>query len=111
MQTLQQQQVFRIEEIERKDCLLEISSYKYCRAILGSIRDKPRSIIEITSETNISMSTAYRRVQNLHDSKLLRISGTITDEGKILFMYKSKFKGIQSRYSNGKTEVNLIHNN
>jgi len=108
MQTLQQ--VFKIEEIEKKDSLLEILSDKYCRAILGSIMDKPKSVIEITAETNIPMSTVYRRVQNLHDSKLLQISGTITDEGKRLFMYKSKIKGIQSRYSNGKTEVELILN-
>ena len=72
---------------------------------------KPKSVIEITSETNIPMSTVYRRVQNLHDNKLLHTSGTITDEGKKLFMYKSKIKGMKSIFDNGQIEVELILNN
>jgi len=110
MQTLQQQ-VIKIEETERKDSLLEIVSDKYCRAILESIMNMPKSVIEITAETKIPMSTIYRRIQSLHDNKLVATSGTITDEGKRLFLYKSKIKGIQSIFKNGKTEVKLIINN
>ena len=110
MQTSQQQQVFAIEETERKDSLLEILSDKYCRTILESIMYKPKSVIEITSETNVPMSTVYRRVQNLHDNKLLQISGIITDEGKRLFMYKSKIKGMRSTFDNGQIDVELILN-
>jgi predicted transcriptional regulator len=109
MQTLQQQ-TFKVEEIENKDSLLEILSDKYCRAILESIMHKPKSVIEITSETNVPMSTVYRRIQTLHDSKLLAVSGMITSEGKKLFLYKSKIRGIQSVFSNGQVEVELILN-
>jgi len=111
MQTLQQQQVIKVEEVERKDRLLEILSDKYCRAILESIRNMPKSVIEITNETKIPMSTIYRRIQSLHDNKLVATSGMITNEGKRLFLYKSKIKGIQSRFNDGKTEVELIINN
>jgi len=116
MQTLQQQQqqqpqAFKIEETERKGRLLEIVSDKYCRSIMESIMHKPKSVIEITSDTNILMSTVYRRVQNLHDNKLLHISGIITDEGKRLFMYKSKIRGMKSTFDNGHIEVELIPNN
>ena len=111
MQTLQQQQVIKIEETERKDSLLEIVSDKYCRIILESIMNMPKSVIEITAETKIPMSTTYRRIQSLHDNKLVATSGTITDKGKRLFLYKSKIKGIQSIFKNGKTEVKLIINN
>ena len=110
MQTLQQQ-VIKIEEVERKDRLLEIVSDKYCRAILESIMNMPKSVIEITTETKIPMSTTYRRIQMLHDNKLVATSGMITNEGKRLFLYKSKIKGIQSRFNDGKTEVKLIINN
>lgn len=109
MQTLQQ--TFKIEETERKDSLLEILSDKYCRLILESIMYTPKSVIEITLETKIPMSTVYRRIQNLHDNKLVATSGMITDEGKRLFMYKSKIKGIQSKFNDGKIEVELILNN
>ncbi|BDQ31692.1 hypothetical protein NZNM25_06940 [Nitrosopumilus zosterae] len=108
MQTLQH--VFKVEEAEQKDSLLEILSDKYCRAILESTMDKPKSAIEITAEAGIPMSTVYRRIQTLHDNKLLKTSGIITDDGKRLFMYKSRIKGIQSRYNDGKTEVELILN-
>ena len=90
MQTLQQ--TFRIEETEKQDSLLEILSDKYCRAILESIMYVPKSAIEITSEISIPMSTVYRRIQSLHDNKLVATSGMITDEGKRLFMYKSKVR-------------------
>lgn len=109
MQTLQR--TFKIEETERKDSLLEILSDKYCRLILESIMYTPKSVIEITLETKIPMSTVYRRIQNLHDNKLVATSGMITDEGKRLFMYKSKIKGIQSKFNDGKIEVELILNN
>lgn len=108
MQTTQQ--LFKIEETEKQDSLLEILSDKYCRAIIESIIHKPKSVIEITNETKIPMSTVYRRVQTLHDSKLLATSGTITEDGKRLFLYKSKVKGIQSVFNGGKVEVELILN-
>ena len=109
MQTLQQ--VFKVEESEKKNGILEILSDKYCRKILESTMDKPKSAIEITAEAGIPMSTVYRRIQTLHDHNLLKTSGIITDEGKRLFLYKSKIKGIQSRYNDGKIEVKLILNN
>ena len=108
MQTLQQ--TFKIEKIEQQDSILEILSDKYCRAILESIMYTPKSAIEITAETKIPMSTVYRRIQSLHDNKLVATSGMITDEGKRLFMYKSKVKGIQSSFNDGKIEVELILN-
>ena len=112
MQTLQQQQqVFKIEEKERKDSILEILSDKYCRTILESTMHMPKSATEITAEANISLSTVYRRIQSLCDNQLVTTSGTITDEGKRLFLYKSKINGIQSIFKNGKTEVKLIINN
>jgi len=104
------QSAFRIEETEKKDSLLEVLSDKYCRAILESIMYKPKSVIEVTTDTKIPISTVYRRIQTLHDNKLLRTSGTITEDGKRLFLYKSKIKGIQSNFNNGQVEVEIILN-
>ena len=104
-------QTLKIEEHEKQDSLLEILSDKYCRAILMSTMHKPKSAIEITTEENIPMSTVYRRIQQLHDNKLLQTSCMITAEGKRLFLYKSKVKGIQSSFNAGKIEVELILNN
>jgi len=108
MQTLQT--TFRIEELEKKDTLLEVVSDKYCRTILESIMYKPKSIMEITVEAKIPISTVYRRIQTLHDNNLVATSGTITEDGKKLFLYKSKVKGIQCNFNNGQVEVELTLN-
>jgi len=104
------QSAFRIEETEKKDSLLEVLSDKYCRTILESTMYKPKSVMEITADTKIPISTVYRRIQTLHDNKLLRTSGNITEDGKRLFLYKSKIKGIQSNFNNGQVEVEIILN-
>ena len=104
------QQAFKIEDSEKKESLLEILSDKYCRIIIESIMDKPKSAIEIVSETKIPVSTVYRRIQILSDNKLLRISGNISEDGKKSFLYKSKVKGIQTTYDNGALNVELVLN-
>ncbi len=104
------QQAFKIEDSDKKESLLEILSDKYCRIIIESIMDKPKSAIEIVSETKIPVSTVYRRIQMLSDNKLLRISGNISEDGKKSFLYKSKVKGIQTKYENGSVNVELILN-
>ncbi|AJM92000.1 Putative transcription regulator [Nitrosopumilus piranensis] len=75
MQTTQQ--TFKIQDLEKKDNMLEIVSDKYCRTILEVTKFKPKSATEITSETKIPISTVYRRIQTLHDNKLLAISWEI----------------------------------
>ena len=108
MQALQS--TYKIEEDVKNDALLSVVSDKYCRSILEAIMDMPKSVIEIASEKKIPISTVYRRIQTLHDNKLVQTSGTITDEGKRLFLYKSKIKGIKSKFESGKMDVELILN-
>ena len=109
MQVLQS--TYKIEEENTTDDdILSIVSDKYCRAIIEAIMDKPKSVMEIAAEAKIPLSTVYRRIQTLHDSKLIRTSGTITDDGKKLFLYKSKIRGIKSEFCDGKVEVELIYN-
>lgn len=107
MQILNQ---LKIEEPERKEVFLEILSDKYCRFILESIMCAPKSAIEISHEKDIPLSTVYRRIQQLHDSHMIRTSGIITDEGKRLFLYKSKIKEVNTQFCDGKLAVDVIFN-
>lgn len=100
----------KIEEPERKESFLEILSDKYCRAILESVMDTPKSAIEVSREKDIPLSTVYRRIQQLHDSKMIRTSGVITDEGKRLFLYKSKIKAVNTSFHDGKIDVDVVFN-
>ena len=101
------QSVSKIDGDFEKD-ILEILSDRYCRAILKSIMHKPKSTIEIFAETSIPISTIYRRIQTLCDSKLLTISGTISEDGKKFFLYKSKIKSINATFNDGKVDVETI---
>ena len=107
MQTITQ---LKIEEPERKESFLEILSDKYCRSILEAIMETPKSAIEVSHEKIIPLSTVYRRIQQLHDSKMIRTSGVITEEGKRLFLYKSKIKEVNTSFSDGKLDVEVVFN-
>jgi hypothetical protein len=72
--------------------------------------DVPKAAIEISAQTKIPISTVYRRLQTLHDNKLLGISGSITTEGKKHFLYKSKVKAITTKFNGGNLEVEIIPN-
>ncbi len=108
MQTLVQGR--KIDEDAKKDAILEIISDKYCRAILDTTMDKPKSAMEISAESKIPISTVYRRLQTLHDNKLLGISGSISDDGKKYFLYRSKVKAISSSYKGGFVEIEIVPN-
>jgi predicted transcriptional regulator len=69
-----------------------------------------KSAIEISREKEIPLSTVYRRIQQLHDSHMIRTYGIITDEGKRLFLYKSKIKEVNTRFSDGKIAVDVVFN-
>ena len=100
----------KIEEDEKKDAILQVISDKYCRAILESTMDKPKSAMEISAESKIPISTVYRLLQTLHDNKLLGISGSISDDGKKYFLYRSKIKAISSSFKSGFIEIVVVPN-
>ena len=100
----------KIDEEIQKDAILQILSDKYCRSILETTMDKPKSAMEISAESKIPISTVYRRLQSLHDNKLLGISGSISDDGKKYFLYRSKIKAISSSFKSGFVEIEIIPN-
>ena len=93
-----------------KDTLLDIVADKYSRIILESTMDIPKSAIDLSNECGIPISTTYRRVQRLHAHKLLGISGSISQDGKKYFLYKSKIKSIMTCFNNGLVEVEIVPN-
>ena len=108
MQELIQTQ--KIMDDERKQVILEILADKYCKQILHNTLEKPKSAMEISAETKIPISTVYRRLQTLHDNKLLRITGSISDDGKKYFLYKSKVKAIASTFNGSYVEIEIVPN-
>jgi len=108
MQELIQSQ--KIMDDDRKQVILEILADKYCKLILHNTLEKPKSAMEISNEKNIPISTVYRRLQTLYDAKLLAISGSINQDGKRYFLYKSRVKSISLKCDLEVTTVELIPN-
>jgi hypothetical protein len=104
------QQGKQVQEEVTKDVMLRILADKYSRAILNATMDSPKSAIDLSAECKIPISTAYRRVQELHDNKLLGISGSINDDGKKYFLYKSKIKSIMACFNGGSLEIEIVPN-
>ena len=100
----------KVTDDQRKQVILEILSDKYCKQILHNTLEKPKSAMEISGEKNIPISTVYRRLQTLYDAKLLAISGSINQDGKKYFLYKSKVKSISLQCDLEVTTVNLVPN-
>lgn len=107
---MQVQLVGRKIDDDRKDAILEIISDKYCRAIIETTMNAPKSAIEISAECKIPISTVYRRLQSLYDNRLLAISGAITTEGKKHFLYKSKIRSIISKFNGTDIDVEIVPN-
>ena len=82
----------------RKDMIPAIIADQYCREILRVTAEAPKSSMEINLETRIPISTVYRRVQILCDAGLVETSGTISEDGKKFFLYKSTIKEIYLKF-------------
>ena len=99
-----------VQEQTTKEILFEILADKYARTILESTMEMPKSVIELSTECGIPISTAYRRVRMLHNHKLVGISGSINKDGKKYFLYKSKVKSIMACFNNGSLEAEIVPN-
>lgn len=107
---MQVQLVGRKIDDDKKDAILEIISDRYCRAILESTMNAPKSAIEVSVECKIPISTVYRRLQDLYDNRILAISGAITTEGKKHFLYKSRVRSIISKFNGVDVDVEIVPN-
>ncbi len=95
---------------ENKEVFIGILADRYCRTILQSTLHKPKSAIEIGREHYIPISTVYRRLQILQDNKLVKPSGSISEEGKKYFLYKSRINRISAVFNGTELQVSLLVN-
>ena len=72
-------------------------------------RNNPKTAVVIAKETNIPISTVYRRLQFLQENKLLKVSGDINKDGKF-FLYQSKIKEIKITFNGESMKVSIIPN-
>ena len=95
-------QTYEITDDNIKFKVLAVLADSYCRTILQHTKNNPKSAMELASQTNIPISTIYRRLQNLFDLKLLSIAGSISEQGKKFFAYQNNIDAIHTS-STGET--------
>jgi predicted transcriptional regulator len=101
-----EQHFSNLSSSEKELLMPKILGDSYCVTILETITETPKSCIEICAETKIPISTVYRRAQTLYDLNLLRVTGSISNDGKKYFLYKSKVESIEAKFD-GKLKVKI----
>lgn len=91
--------------------ILKALSDEYSRTILNFTIEQPKSVVDMVKECDIPMTTAYRRVNDLKENKILKVTGSIvTDDGKKYFLYQSRLKAIYVVFGLESLDVQIIDN-
>jgi len=99
------------DDIELKNAICKALADKYSRVILAYAMDKPKSVIEMSKDCKIPISTVYRRIRDLTNAGLLNIkSCLITIEGKKYYLYRSKIKAINTIFGINSVNIEIIFN-
>jgi hypothetical protein len=94
-----------IDQDEKKQKALEMFSDNYTRVILSAMIESPKSALQITEETKIPLTTVYRKLHNMLEENLIKISGQIAENGKKNFLYKSKLKSFHVTFTKDRFAV------
>lgn len=96
---------------EFKKAILKALSDEYSRTIMNFTIEEPKSVLDIIKECNIPMTTAYRRVHELEENKILKVTGSIiTDDGKKYFLYQNRLKSIYVIFGLESLDVQIVEN-
>jgi DNA-binding transcriptional ArsR family regulator len=99
-----------IYDEEQKKKILEMVSDEYSIKILSNTMKEYKTVNKISAETKIPVSTIYRRIRILEREKLLMISGMIDENGKKVFLYKSKIKTISTFFNGDFVKIEIVPN-
>ena len=81
-------------ESNLRQAILKALSDEYSRTIMNYTIEQPKSVIDMVRDCNVPMTTAYRRVHELEENKILKVTGSIiTDDGKKVFFVSKPFEG------------------
>ena len=94
---------------DRKEIYIRVVSDRFSIKIITSIINRPRTAVEISKETDIPISTVYRRLKFLNENKLLKVTGGINKDGKF-FVYQSKIKEVEITFDGESIRVSVTPN-
>lgn len=91
--------------------ILKALSDEYSRSIMNFTIEQPQSVVDIVKSCDIPMTTAYRRVNELEENKILKVTGSVvTDDGKKYFLYQNRLKSIYVIFGLEELDVQIVEN-
>jgi predicted transcriptional regulator len=80
------------------------------RHILFSIIKEPKSILEISKEMKIPLSSAYKQIQSLKDCSLITEKKNFTESGHITTFYQSLIKDVKISMTKFEPSISFTKN-
>lgn len=108
-----QRETYVIEGDEKQqtlDKILNALGDKYNRIILISTIDEPKSALQISKEYGIPASTVYRKLHTLEKDGLVKVDGSVIENGKRYYLYKSNIKAINIIFTMNTLKVDVTLN-
>ena len=104
--------LLELNEYDINQRLIEALTSTCSHAILFSIIDTEKDVVEISNELQLSLSTVYKTLANLEKLSLVEIQRfKITNEGKKIKLYRSRIKKANISVNENNSQVLLYPNN
>ena len=101
----------QVAEEERKKAVLRALLDDQSRLILTSTMLVPKSVVDITREQRIPVTSAYRKVKELKEFGLLRVERIVlTDDGKKYELVRSAIRAANVQFDKGILDVDVTTN-
>jgi len=101
----------QLTEDEGKKAVLRALLDDQSRLILTSTMLVAKSVVDITREQRIPVTSAYRKVKELKEFGLLKVERIVlTDDGKKYEMVKSAIRGASVQFEKGLLDVDITPN-
>ena len=101
----------QVVEEERKKAVLRALLDDQSRLILTSTMLVPKSVVDITREQRIPVTSAYRKVKELKEFGLLKVERIVlTDDGKKFELVRSAIKAANVQFEKGILDVDVATN-
>ena len=101
----------QVLEDERKKAVIRALLDDQSRLILVSTMLVPKSVIDITREQEIPVTSAYRKVKELKQNGLLKVERIVlTEDGKKCEFVRSAIRSASVQFDKGALEVDIMAN-
>ena len=104
--------ILELDEYDIKQRIIEALTTTCSHAVLFSIVNVEKDVLEISNELQILLSTTFKALTNLEKLSLAEIQiFKITNEGKKIKMYRSRIKKANISINENNSQVLLYPNN